>query len=206
MKNPIIYIFIALLLTQCKKDSSSTPSCPPSSVSIDNEYTINNNDYITPNAYLILDDGPVFTDGFGIALTDGILREDNVNGSSLSTTSQNAVILWVMHGGDVNSEQAVNVSPNTYTLDSESAVLTGITQFFDTYTHNNVVYGEPDADTVNLLSTIENSGTGTLVLNSINIDYILRVGTISCTYSMIDDNNLQVSGSFNGTFDIINEF
>ncbi|HIP49600.1 MAG TPA: hypothetical protein EYG92_11625 [Lutibacter sp.] len=203
MKTKQIYLiaitFLLLFNISCKKDVEDTPQAL-------NEFTVQGADYLTPNAYLILDDGPsVYTNGFMLAFLEGTMREDSTNGSSISTDTNHGIALVVMHGGTVNSEQAVVINNTTYALDDETSTLTNITNYTNTYTHNGIQYGDPDDTGAN--EYIINNGTGgSVIINSINIDYVARNGTIDCSYDFLDENNVRVIGQFLGSFEIINEF
>ena len=199
---PFYLIAITLLLlvtTSCKKDVDDAP--------LDrNEFTVQGTDYLTPNAYLILDDGPsVFTNGFMLVFLEGTMRKDNTNGSSISTDTHHGIALVVMHGGTVSSEQAVIINNTTYPLDDDTSALTNISNYTNTYTYNSIQYGDPDDAGAN--EFIVNNGTGgSVIINSISIDYVARNGTVDCSYDFLDENNVRITGQFLGNFEIINSF
>jgi hypothetical protein len=200
MKNSIYKLatlFLTLLLLSCGDDDNTPTST--------NEFTISGTDYATPNGYLILDDGPSFTNAFMLGFIDGILIEDNVNGSSISTNTTQGIVLQVDFGGsNVSSEQDVIINNSTtYILTDETTALTNISSFSDTHIINGVTYGEPDNANYFELGL---NGNGTVTINNITIDYLARTGTVDCTYSFVDDNGVTVNGQFDGNFEIINEF
>lgn len=195
----ILILFSVLFMMSCDKEEK---------IEIVNQFTVQgtgqSTDHITPNGYLILDDGPSFTNAFMLLFTDGDFIEDTVNGSSLSTDAGVAIVLVVKFGGpNVSSEQAVPVATGTYNLDDNTAVVTNITSFDDTHFVGSVEYGEIDQAT---FYEIETTGSGTLTIDQINIDYAARTGTVECNYSITADNGDIITGSYTGTFDIINEF
>lgn len=188
----------SLCLTSCSDDDNSIPS-------EETKFTIQGSDYLTPNGYLILDDGPSYTNAFVLGFMDGVLIEDNVNGSSISINTNHAVVLQVELGGaNVSSEQDVIITDGTtYTLTNESAALTNITSFSDIHTVNGSSYGEPNAATY---FEFTNIGSGVVTINSIVIDYVARTGTVDCDYNITDDNGITIQGMYKGEFNIINEF
>jgi hypothetical protein len=161
--------------------------------------------YLTPKLYLILDDGPVFTNSFGFAVLNGEMREDNVNGASISAQTTHGGILWVENGpGTVSSEQAVSVNVGTHTLNDESLMFTNVLSFDDTYTFGGQTWGEPDIAPADMIE-IGSLGNGTLTINAITIDYTTRTGTVDLTYNVSDGTRF-TGGNYVGSFEIINEF
>lgn len=201
MKYPIYKIAIILITfiaVSCDNDDS-TPS-------INNEFTIQAVDYETPNAYLIFDDSSPYGDAFFIVLLDGTLIEDNVNGISTSTNTRQGIALSVNHGGDVLTEQQINIGNATYTLNKDNTVIfTNASNFTDTFVQNGTTYGEVDLSSSSAYY-IENSGSGTLIIDYINIDFTNRKGTLNCSYNLIDDTGISITGQFNGVFEILNGF
>lgn len=201
IKNFLIIMIITLVLSSCKKEDNT-----PSST---NKFSIENTEYITPNAYLLLDDGPLYTNGFGIVLLEGTMREDNINGSSISTDTDYGLVLWVTLGfTQVSSESAITnqiTNNSTFTLNDETRAITNITLYTNTYMSGGVQYGDPDDDSA-MLYDINTGGSYSLMVNTFSVNLTDRNGTIDCTFSFRDDNNNLVSGSYNGSFEIINEF
>lgn len=170
-----------------------------------NAFSIAAESFATFNAYLILDDGPNFSDQYGFAFLAGELREDNVNGSSMSTDGTFGSIVWVENSaGTVASEQAVAVLPGIHALNDESLAFTAVAGFTDTYNFGGKTWGEPDINTGDL-TEVGQSGNGTLTINSITIDYVLRTGTVDLSYTFTDGIKT-VTGTYTGSFGIINEF
>jgi hypothetical protein len=170
-----------------------------------NAFQIAADGYATYNAYLILDDGPAYSDQYGFAFLAGELREDNVNGSSMSTDGTYGSIAWVQNStGTLASEQAVAVLPGIHTLDDESLAFTAVTNYTDTYNFGGKTWGNPDINAGDLIE-IGQTGNGTLTINSITIDYVLRTGTVDLSYTFTDGNRT-VNGTYTGNFGIINEF
>lgn len=193
-------IILTLILMSCNSDDDTSTLA----ATVSNSFDVDSTNYNTPNGFLFLDDGPPFTNKFFFVFTDGMFREDTVNGASISTDADVASALFVELGpGTVATEMDVLVNPGTYLLDSQSEIITQINTFQDTYVNSGVTYGEPDdAD----ILTINTTGNGALTINSINIDYVARSGTVDVTYSLTANNGEIINGTYVGTFSIINEF
>jgi hypothetical protein len=197
------FYFLALLFVTlsfgCEDDDPVV--FPPQN----NAFQIAADGYATYNAYLILDDGPNFTDQYGFAFLARELREDNINGSSVSTDCTYGSITWVQNStGTVASEQAVAVLPGIHTLDDESLAITAVANFTDTYNFGGKTWGDPDINAGDI-TEIGQNGNGTLTINSITIDYVLRTGTVDLSYTFTDGTKT-VNGTYDGSFKIINEF
>lgn len=206
MKTYIIKFALGLLvvlnLNSCGNDDDNSTPLPI------NKFTVQGTDYETPKAYLVFDDSTPYGDAFFLNLLDSDMREDSVNGMSVSSNLTQGIVLLVEHGPvAVLTEQDVNIASNTtYQLDKENSLaLTNVTGFNDTYIYNGITYGEPDQTTANVYK-IENSGNGTVTINSITIDYVARTGTIDCTYQLTDDNGIIIAGNYSGNFNILNGF
>jgi hypothetical protein len=201
MKNSIaILIFSALFVftSACHKDDE-TYSAP--------SFSIGDSLFATPNAYLVLDDGPPYTDGFFICLTDGILAEDPINGSSFSLDTKNGVFIFVRNSnGTVPTEQAVSIQPTSYTPEyGNTSVVVGINAWKNIINLNGQQFGHIDG--MDQLIDLDVPGAfGYLEINSISIDYAARTGTVDLIYNLSDGVSPNVSGFYQGTFEIINEF
>ena len=202
LQNIVILFSLLLLSTSCGNNDDNN------SRSLDNAFTINGTNYETPNAYLVFDDNSPYGDAFFLDFLDSDLREDAVNGISVSSNMNHGVVLFVEHSqNDVLTEQDIIIANNTtYPLEKGNTLaLTNVTGFIDTYTYNGITYGEPDLNASNVYE-IENSGSGTLTINKIVIDYVARVGTVDCSYQITDDNGIVITGNYNGSFNILNGF
>ncbi len=208
MKN-LIKILVVLVLTlffNCEADDPAPLSPPPLST---NSFSISSVQYDTDQAYLLLDDGPQYNDGFGLVFINGNMIEDNVNGASVETTTTQGAVLWVEFSNtDVTSEQAVTnqiINNSNFNLDRETSAITNITNYTDTFVDNGVQYGEPD-ETNATIYEIGLTGNGSINIISFTVDLVTRTGNIDCSYTFLDENNNTVSGVFTGSFGIINEF
>lgn len=198
----ITFLLLTALIVSCGSDDDNSTSST-------NKFSIQGLDYVTPNGYLILDDGPSYTNAFILTFLEGTMREDNVNGSSISTNTNHGIALSVKLGtNQVTSEQAITntiTSGTTFTLSDDGRAITDITSYSNVYTFSGVQYGDPDDATANLYE-INNLGSGSVTVNSFTVDLTARTGTVDCNYTITDENNVVITGSYNGTFEIINEF
>jgi len=89
----IITILTLALFFNCEINDDVLPGPPPPLSN--NEFTIGTNAYDTTDAYLLLDDGPNYTEAFALTFINGKMREDTTNGISLETSTTQGVVLWV---------------------------------------------------------------------------------------------------------------
>ncbi len=202
LKKLALLTAILILTVGCKKDDDSAKED-------ENKFTIQGTDYETLNGYLLLDDGPSYTNSFGLVFLEGTMREDNINGSSISTDTNHGIVVFVEFGNtNVNSEQAITnmiIDNSTYPVDDETTAITDIISYTDTYMNGGIQYGNPD-DATATLYVVNATGSGSLTINTFTVDLSARTGTVDCSYTFLDDNGANVSGQFDGTFEIINEF
>lgn len=199
----ITLLLLTLLIISCgSNDDNNSPSTT-------NKFTIQNTDYETPNAYLQLDNGPSYGNYFSLVLINGLMLQDTVRGNLLSTNTTHGVTLSVRFGNSpVNSEQAItnNITNGAVlNLSDDARAITNLTSYSNIITHNGVQYGDTDASTANLYE-INNTGNGTVTINSFTVDLTARTGTVDCTYTITDENNVVITGSYNGTFKVRNKF
>ena len=169
----------------------------------ENKFEINSTDYSTSNGYLLLDNGPTYTNGFAFAFLDEPMVEHN--GNTVPVSTKHAVAIFVSLGQTpVSTEQDITntiISNSTFTLDDDSLAITNISNFTNTYTLGNVQYGEID-DTNATVFDINMLANNSLNINSFSVDLAARTGTVDCNYSFIDLNGVTISGSYNGNFEI----
>lgn len=194
----IIFLLLAVVVVSCGSDDNNTTLTT-------NKFTVQNTDFATPNAYVLVEDNPTPEDSFFLTFLDGNLAFEPVTTNTLvSTNTSNFVILLVSNGGTVSGQQNININAGqTYTLNKQnSAVLTNIGAYTDLATINGGQFGEPDG-TQSTVYKIENTGNGTVTINTLTIDYVTKTGSIDCNYSITDDNGVSITGSYTGNFSII---
>ncbi|MBD0831405.1 hypothetical protein [Aestuariibaculum sediminum] len=202
MKTVMILLIALIFFSSCESDD------PPATLDV-NSFQISGNTYNTGHGYLLLDDGPNFTNGFGLGFLNGIMIDDNINGASIETTTTHGVALWVdLSTTPSISEQDVTnqiISNTTYNLNEETTAIINITNYTNTHTYNGSTYGEPDEPGATTYETGA-TGNGTVTINSFSVNLTSRTGTIDCTYAFMDNNGVNITGNYMGSFDIINEF
>lgn len=191
--------FVATILFSCTATDPFTPT--------ENTFAINATEFDTPNAYLILDDGPQFKDGFFLVLANAPLIQNGTNGAAAATTMTQAAVLFVKNSPNpVASEQLVQINPTTHVLNTaDTEILTNMSVFTNTFLDSGISYGEPSHLNANFYE-IPTGGNGTLTINNITIDYILRTGTIDCTYQMTASTGEIIAGNYSGTFGILSGY
>ncbi len=199
-------LFIIVLATGCQDDDDgATP--PP--VSYYNAFDLNGNqgNFETNRAYLLLDDGPPFKDGYGFVFLNGDAREDNVNGFSLNTSTTNASVVWMIRSNQtLATEQQVGPTIGNFQATNDSEALYNISNWNGVYAFGTDAYGVPDDQTnPSVKIDPQTGGWANLVINSITVDYTLRTGQVDLNYTINSGSNL-IEGRYQGAFDIINEF
>ncbi|MBC5840719.1 MAG: hypothetical protein K2Y30_12265 [Flavobacteriaceae bacterium] len=191
--------FVATILFACTATDPFTP--------IENSFAINGTEYETPNAYVILDDGPQFKDGFIIALANAPLIQNGTNGAAAATAMTQAAVLFVKNSPNtVANEQLVLINPTSHTLNTaDTEILTNVSVFGNTFLNNGNMYGEPSHVNANVYE-ISTAGNGTVTINNITIDYSARTGTIDCTYQMTASTGETITGNYSGTFGILSGY
>ena len=170
-----------------------------------NGITISGTFFPTPNAYLILDKGTTpFENSFFFGLSNGTLINDANDAVFSSNNTTVATALLIDHGGTVASHNLVDVNASTYFMDKDDSVaITNITSFTNTYMAGGITYGEIDQDTATDYK-IKNSGSGSFTITAITKNFTTRTGTITCSFTMTDDNGVLISGSYSGTYTMLN--
>lgn len=187
---------LSSILFSCSADDLINPTA--------NSFTINSTDFETPHAYLLLDDGPPYKDGFFIVLSNAHLIQNNTNGAAVATTMTQAAVLFVKNStNSLASEQLVQINTTTHTLNtSDTEILTNVSSFDNTFINSGITYGQPSHTNATLYE-IQSGGNGTVTINSITIDYITRIGTLDCTYQMTASSGEIITGNYSGTFEIL---
>lgn len=204
MKTINLFTIVSLfLLLSCNSEDDATTTSTSNNTT--NSFDVEGMNYETNNGFLFLDNDTPFSDAFFFVFTDGIFIDQGIDEGTISTTATNAIVVAVENStAEVPNESDVMILPNTtYTLNDESAAVTAINSFTDIVTFNGASYGEIDSAT---MFTLETTGSGTLTIDAINIDYVARNGTLDCTYAMTSDTGEVITGQFTGTFKIINSF
>lgn len=196
-------IFIAFFIgifTSCSTDDNSNTTPANSS----NGITINGNFTAADQAFIIFDRTAPFDDGFFLVLANSELINDTNDQVFAATNTTIAAALLIDNTGQVATQDAVNVNVSTYVLEKDDTlVVENISNFTDTFTQNGTLYGEIDQDSaVNYL--IENSGSGSLDITAISKNFTARDGTISFMFSITDDNGVLITGSYTGSFKMLN--
>lgn len=188
-----------ILIVNCKKDDDDSNRTT-------NEFSIQGNTFNTPNGFLFLDDLPApLTNAAFFVFTDGTFSQDG----ELSTNSLHGIKLTMPFGSTpaASEQEVINniINNTTYNLDDEALAITNITSYNNIVTVNGTQYGQPD-EVSSDLNEVNAIGSGSITINTFTVDLVARTGNVDCTYAFVDDNGVNVTGQFNGTFEIINEF
>ncbi len=169
-----------------------------------NEAIINGNTYQINSASLGLDAGPPYNNQFSLVFTDDLINVNSSNDFAVSTNTTMGIVIFTKLGSTaLSTEQAVvnNITTTTHNLNDDTRAITNITNYTNIYTYSGVQYGDVDETGVNHFD-MNNTGSGTVTINSISIDLAARTGMVDCDFSFLDENGIQISGNFNGPLKI----
>lgn len=187
----------------------------------DTEFVIGSDAYVTPKAYLLVDDASVdgeYDREFTFVFTDGDIIEDATNEIAFETTTTvftkvtcNLVFtsptlaatpffVWDPQSNP-NGFVSIVMSGNNYSR-------FGVANFTNTVSVGSQTFGQPsDGTLLNHTALPQGSGpTNLLTINARTFDLNTMTGTIDCTYSYVDDNGVTVSGVFVGNYEILTAF
>lgn len=213
----LTYIFILTLFLNCSSDNN--PSLQPAAIPGDTntEFVIGTNAYVTPNAYLLLDDAVGDYDReFSFVFTDGNLVEDATHGIAFETSTTH--FTKVTCNLIATSATQAQLPIFTWTTNPPTNIIMGgnnyshtdITSFNDTNTIGGIDYGQ-----VELSNSYSYAGqpqgniedpSHVFTVENITVDLNAGTGTIECRYNYDDDNGVNVNGVYVGTYQILTAF
>ncbi len=185
------------------------------------EFVIGSDAYVTPKAYLLVDDASVdgeYDREFSFVFTDGDIVEDATNEIAFETsttvftkvtcnlvfTSPNLVdtpfFVWDPQANP-NGFVSIIMSGNNFSR-------FGVANFTNTFSAGSQTFGQP-ADGTLLNHTAQPQGSAPnnlLTINARTFDLNTMTGTIDCSYSYVDDNGVAVTGVFVGNYEILTAF
>ena len=167
-----------------------------------NSFDLAGQNYDTFLGYLLFDEGPTFQDRYALVFQNGNLVHSNSNGLGTETSTTNAVVLFVNNGTAVfNNCADVAVTTGTFPLTDDSRALYGITQFNNTFASAGLQFGTPDENSASRLE-VNNTGSGSVTINSITIDYVAEEAQVDLSYS-ITDGTQTLTGQYLGRIFLI---
>lgn len=219
--NKILCLSAIVLIMGCSADDNvSTPTPPAMPGATSTEFVIGTNAYVTPKAYLLVDDASGdFERSFSFVFSNGDIIEDANDQIAFetSTTHYTKITCNLIATKPTLAETAFFIwdpqsNPNGFLniiMEGNNYSEHDITTFTNTYTAGAQTFGQPD------ISTLFNH-TGfpdgdlphghVFTINSRTFDLNTNTGTIDCSYSYKDDNNVTINGVFVGNFEILTAF
>lgn len=214
----LTYIFAAILIVSCSSDNNPAPEAIAIPGDTNTEFVIGTNAYVTPKAYLLIDDAAGdYEREFTFVFSDGDIIEDASNEIAFETTTTNYskitcnLISTVVNEADIpifvwpNQNSPVNII-----MEGNNFSEYGISSYMNTYSSGGQTFGQVDAST--LFNHTGQAGgnishpTHLFTVNSLTFDLTAKTGTIDCTYNYEDDNNVLITGVFVGNFEILTAF
>jgi len=184
----------------------------------DTEFVIGTDAYVTPKAYLLLDDAAGdFEREFSFVFANGEIIEDMTNGIAFETsTSHFTKITCNLIGMSMTEAQLpiftwpAQNSPTSIIMEGNNYTNTDVMTFSNTTVVGGLSFGQV-ATSSNYSHTGQVQGnishpTHLFTVNSITVDLATGTGTIDCTYNYDDDNGINISGVFVGTYEILTAF
>lgn len=184
----------------------------------DTEFVIGMNAYVTPNAYLLLDDAVGnFEREFSFVFTDGAIIEDTANGIAFETTTDHFTKVTCNLIGMSMSEAQLPIFTWPMQNPSTSIIMEGnnytnidITAYNNTATVGGLSFGQVGTSTQYSHSGQAQGNishpTHLFTVNSITVDLVAGTGTIDCSYNYDDDNGTNINGVYVGTYEILTAF
>jgi hypothetical protein len=185
----------------------------------DIEFVIDTDAFITPKAYLLLDDAAGDYDReFSFVFTDGTIIEDATNNGiafETSTTHFTKITCNLIAASATQAQLPIFLWPTqnpgiSIIMDGNNYTNTAITAFSNIATVGGMSFGQVDTAT-NYSHLAQAQGnishpTHLFTVNSITVDLAAGTGTIDCTYTYDDDNGVNISGIYVGTYEILTAF
>lgn len=215
----LAYTFALVFIFNCSSDNgpNNAPAIPGDT---NTEFVIGNNAYVTPKAYLLVDDAAGDYDrAFSFVFTDGNLIEDATNEIAFETSTTNftKITCNLIATKPTLAETPFFVwdpqsNPNGFiniVMDGHHLSQFGISNFSNTNTMGNLTFGQPSNGTIynhTALADGDSSNGGLFTINSRTFDLNTMTGTIDCSYSYVDDNNVTITGVYIGTYEILTAF
>jgi hypothetical protein len=185
------------------------------------EFVIGSDAYVTPKAYLLVDDASVdgeYDREFTFVFTDGDIVEDTTNEIAFETTTTvftkvtcNLVFTSPTLDGTPFFTWDPQTNPNGFVsivMSGNNYSRYGVTNFSSNFQAGSQTFGQPsDGTLLNHTALPQGSGTGNLLtINARTFDLNTMTGTIDCSYSYVDDNGVTVTGVYVGPYDILTAF
>jgi hypothetical protein len=184
------------------------------------EFVIGTDAYITPKAYLLVDDANGdYERSFSFVFTDGDIVEDATDQISFETTTTvfTKITCNLIATKPTLAETSFFIwdpqsNPNGFLsiiMDGHNTSQYGIANFTNTYAVVNQTFGQPNDGTIHNHTALPDgdSANGNLfTINARTFDLNTMTGTIDCSYTYVDDNNVTVTGVFVGNYEILTAF
>jgi hypothetical protein len=186
----------------------------------DTEFVIGANSYVTPKAYLLVDDAVGdFERAFTFVFSDGDIIEDGSQEIAFETTTTNytKITCNIIATKPTLAETSYFVwdpqtNPNGYldiVMEGNNYSEHDITSFTNTSTVGTQTFGQIDASISYDHVAFPNGDSAhghVFRINARTFDLATNTGTIDCSYSYVDDNNVTITGVFIGNYEILTAF
>lgn len=213
--NFLMFVSVFVFFSCGSDDNSTNP--PPSSIpgATNTEFVIGTDAYVTPNAYLLLNDATGDHErDFTFVFSSETVIEDATNEIAIETSTDHFIKLTADLVGTVATEPELPIFvwptqnlPLNVVLEGEHFAHTDIQGYTNLVTVGGIDYGQVNNSTMythaDLALTDHSHPTHLFTINSITWDLVARTGMIDCSYNIDDDNNVNIQGTYVGTFEIL---
>lgn len=218
MKKLAYILFASIFVFNCSSDNNPSPVAPAAIPGdTETEFVIGTDAYVTPNAYLLLDDAAGDYDReFSFIFSDGIVIEDITNGVAYETsTSFFTKITCNLIATSATQAQLpiftwTTNPPTNIIMEGNNYTHTNISSFSDTVTVGGLDFGQVELSTeYSHLGQAQGNidhPTHLFTVNNITVDLAAGTGTIECRYNYDDDNGTNINGVYVGTYEILTAF
>ncbi|MDF1698322.1 MAG: hypothetical protein P1U56_20905 [Saprospiraceae bacterium] len=209
----LLLLCMAFLFTSCGDDAEEGQN---QGTIPDQGFTINSDEYNTPNAYLVFEsvlqyDSETMMD---VSKTRNLFSFLFLNGSALSdngkilystSTTQSSYHHFRDFGGEnvVDDIESILITTGSFVQSPSTTTRINITDIPAELMDNNVSYGDPIFAGISF--PLANEDVASFKINSIDIDYGAMKGTIDCEYSISPSFEGAITGRYIGEFSILVE-
>ncbi|MEB8330497.1 hypothetical protein OO009_14135 [Flavobacteriaceae bacterium KMM 6897] len=218
---PFTLLVGLLLIVGCSSDDNSAPPEMPAVPGATNtEFVIGTSAYVTPNAYLLVDDAAGdYERSFTFVFSNGDIVEDATNEIAFETSTThfskvtcNLIATSTTLDATPFFVWEPQTNPNGFLniiMNGNNNSQFGIASFSNTSAIGGQTFGQPSGGTIynhTALADGDGSNGNLFTINARTFDLTTMTGTIDCSYSYVDDNNMTVTGVFVGNFEILTAY
>lgn len=212
----ISILFTAMVLLSCTAEQEPVLELKSTPGATQTEFVVEGQAFVTPNAYLLIDDAAGDYDReFSFVFTDATVIEDPAtSGVAYEVTTMNFAKITCNLMATVPSaaQLPIFVWPNqnpgvNIIMEGNNYAHTNIGSFNVTNNVGGIEYGQVELSDSYEHTALPQGAIGNpadlFTVEDITVDLATGTGTIRCRYSFIDDNGIEISGTYVGSYEIL---